>query len=418
MIKQGSDVIKNIEQSENNPFEGYIGNDLALITILLLIEFAKEDREVVTFNEFTKFLSDKGRVDLNKFDGLHDYMNQCDFILSIIRELDFVKVDKVYFDEKYCLPKLLKYLVRETKDIPDYDVDGFIESFGFDLNYYLGIKQNALNLKFKLDRFEDYGIENFNDCFETEFDKVKGDYLNDLLLYAGESIALSFSFDKNKALFFEKGFNKYFIKEFKDFYGQDDSIFIEEKLVDFKFINGAIRIPLELFNSEDFDVIAILKYLDIKKRVAIKKWGAPSKYWEAKLLKKDLLALFVPNPEAFLKNHVADKINISLDLKAKILTVNNANIDLKKAKFQFDLFEVLMKEKPIDFDLSFSEIAESIDHSYESLGKEGQVKLNKRYSNSSFQLSRKIGFEAGIKNIILMSKNEVRFNPKYKLNFM
>lgn len=413
-----NDFIKKIEQRESNPFEQYIDNDLALITILLLIEFAKEDRKVVLFSEFTKFLSDKGRADSDKFEGLSDYMYQSEFIMYIIGELDFVKVDRVYFDKNSCLTNLLKYLVKEANGFSNYDQQSFIESFSCEVRHYLKIEQDALVLKYKFDRFKDYDIEDFEDCFEVEFDKIKNNSLNELLDYAGESIALSFSFDKNKVSTFEKALNSYFVKGFKQFYGQDDEIFIEEVLPDFKFINGAVRIPLELFNGEDFDIVTILKYLEASKQIFVSSWMGSVRFWEVKLLNKDLLSVFVPNPELFLKSNNAERVNASLNLSTKTFTINDEPIELKKAFAQYDLIRILFEEKPIDFDLSFSEIAERIDHSYESLGKEEQLKLNKRYSNASFQLSRKIGFETGIKDLFIMTKNEIRFNPKYKFKFV
>lgn len=418
MIDQGNDLVKKIEQRESSPFERYIRNDLALMVVLLLIEFTKDDRKVVLFNEFLKFLNNKGLIDPDKFEGLVDYMNQAEFIMEIISELDFVKVDKVYFDEESCLTNLLKSLVREARSFPDHDSNAFIESFSFNVKHYCEIERNSSKLKSEFDRFVDYDIEDFYECFEVGFDKMDKYSLNDLLLYAGDSIAFSFSFDKKKASLFEEAFNGYFAKGFRDFYGQDASIFIEEKLADFKFINGTIRVPFELFYDKDFDVIAILKYLHITKQLFVRRWSVPDKFWEVRLLKKDLLSVFVPNPEAFLDTPISEKVNVSLDSKSKIVVVSDVTVDLKKAGFQFDLLEVLMKEKPIDFDLSFSEIAESLDHSYSDLSDDDQAKQCKRYSNAAFQLSRKVGFEVGIKDLLVMNRDGVRFNPKYKFRFI
>lgn len=405
--------IAQLKQKEEHPFDQYLGSDLALLVVLLSIEFAKDDKKVVVFSEFLKFFRNHGVFNLDKFEELSDYMNVVEFIIYVFPELKFINIDKLYFDEDTCVKNILGFLVGNVGSPSDRGRKDIVDYFNSILNSYFRIKQRVPELKIEYDRFEYYDVEGFSNCFEVELDQVKNE-ISDLLLFASDSVALGFSLNKEKACSFEKLFNDYFVKSFREFYGKDDLVFIEQELADFKFINGAVRIPCELFTSEDFDIIAILKYLDVTKQISVKEWNVSAKFWEAKLLTKDLLSIFVPNPDAFLQIDGSDKISMCLNSKSRVVIVNDIIVDLKKADNQFDLLTALLKEKPIDFDLSFFEIAEIVDHSYVDLSDESQIKQCKRYSNAAFQVSKKIGLESGIKDVLVLSKNGVRFSPKYK----
>ncbi len=361
------------------------------------------------------------------FEDLYDYENLAEYLyVNLSRfnyqrtKLGFFEVEELWFNTQEIPTEIIKTAIKEGIQEP-HNADNIAWHFATTLHNYFEIIsankfESQLIEKPKTKTRVDYTLR----VKEADFRLKQG---LETLSGASNSVQLKFGFSKTNAKNFQKELHRVIQTEFAP--TEDEIINFYEYISELKLIHSQVKIPFSAFEKIQ-GLHTLLKFLELQSKVKVKSWIGTDEAWEVIILSPEIMNLYVPRaylqslePSVLLaqKTNSSHNIALSLDEEKRVLSLNEAQISLNPSKHQFDLLKVCLSEKPIDFDLDFSEIAEAIEPQFQGMPLDKQISLKKRYANAVYQLNRKIAIKTEYKELFICKSSMVRFNPKYEFTF-
>lgn len=404
----------------------YLNSDILLLVINILLEGYNRKQNLFTLNQFMK--GDYWKVEeiSEEIQDTGDWFSVEDLILSqIIYIVEEIKIGKYNGIKIINIHNLYSKVVKEiiSLKVKDDEIDDKVE-------YYVSVISEITRIeelmKRKLEKYNKEGKELKTDMFNgvklTEYEFRK--YISFVTNITAPFVELEITFFNKKIKELQKELESYIQYFSKDFFiddlppYKDKRLYFTKQLENFynyikelPIINNCINIPFSTLRNDDFEIVKILKYLELKEKIRIKNWNDPYlwnvEFFEVPITIQNLIENQTKKNNNYIENNSKMYFE-KYDKNKKILRIANKNISLAKKGTDTDdikLLETLLIDK------------EKIwwnDEILEEWGYHADDKItkNKVYS-SARNLQRKIKHVTNIDDFIEFTTAEFNINPRY-----
>ena len=408
-----------MDEEREEAFE-YFNRDITLLAINILLEGYYRGQNVFTLDEFIK--GDYWTIEeiSEEIKDTGDYGSVEDLVLSqiiyIADSLNLGKIRRITItDISQLLAKTIKEAIQSNPN--KNELDGAVE-------YYSGVIEEI----YKIKKLSDEQIEQSVKKGKYErgaFDTLtlsENDFHKHLSFIAGISapfIEFQISFIDERAKEIQKELEDYIQSFSYDDYAQempmyrDKRLYFSKQLENFydyikrmPVIDNCINIPFSALEEKGFEIIKILNYLELKKRIKVRNWN-DTDLWNIKLSKVPITLESLANdtiPETKIEEKL--KTDLYFDEAKSILQIGDNAVKLRKGSDQFHLLRIIFENKEeLPKEWFYSEIAEKYDM--------GATFDDKKFYNASYQISQKIARDTPFRDVLITTSQSVQINPKY-----
>jgi len=409
------DVFKETENRYYRNFD----NDYSLLIILILLEkYHSRKKDVfvsdpLCLNNFIKGEPnnikevDNELNDTNDFNSINDYILQK--IINIGDELDLLKIRQIgVLSPNIMLETVIEKAIKNDSGFPietDYYCSVIDEIFKLKVLEEERIKELIKNNKFNHDALYEPLF------FKGKYNKNIGLLIDIVpeniyfrITYINEAIGV---IEREIKIFLHK-FSTDLYKDFRPSYSDTSRIYFAKQIENFyTFINNlpliknTINIPFSALENKSFEIVKILKYLEINKKIKINKWDDEN-FW-----KVDFLNLPITIDSLLKDKTEAQKTKIKIiktTFKDGILYFQNKELNFGSIPIQRDLLNTLFKKPKYKW---------TNDEIWEDWGEDNLKVKTLRFYTASDEINKTIALDTGIRDFLTKSTKQIQINPKY-----
>lgn len=391
----------------------YFNTDVNLLVLHILLEGFYREQTTFTLDQF--FKGDYWKIDEinDEIKDTNDYgspeelvVNQ---ILRIISDFELGTVKRISIGG---LHDLTEWVVRQAVQAKsDSEDDVYYYTDAIEQIYALRQIKDAQNLKEKEEG------KPYSHITHDRLDFTAGEFgkhLNGITKLCVPHIELEIVFNKEQIKKVGEAIKGYVMDFSKDGYLRMSSPYKPERLYfsrqlenfynfikDMPIMDGAIDIPFFALTEEGFEVIKVLSFLAIQKKIDIRHWD-DRKAWNVKfhvipITRQGLISDQTKvNPDNL-------KANLSFDEAKSIIQIGDKTVKIGRTTDQYHLLRIIFED--IAAEWFYSEIAEKYDD---------EAKLgDKKFYNAAYQVKQKIIRDTGLQDVLITTNQSVRINPKY-----
>lgn len=406
----------SIDELEGEYFHFFNTDYLLLVIIILLEKYHHGQRDGFGVSS-AFFLGDfiKGGISsledvVNEINDTSDYSSPNEYILShIIRaeELNMLKVRQIGVQDLISIQ--YKVMNCAVKNDPRFPIEP---------DYYCMIIDELMEFKNLEKERNEKMVENGTFTSEEFRGPIffSGEYtkhIRMLLDIAPENIYIRVTFIDEGIKRVEKELKQYIsnfsedlFKDRKPEYSETTRLYFSKQIESFyayitnlSLVNSTINIPFSALESKDFEIVKILKYLELNKIITINKWDDEG-FWKVDFTNTPITIESLVSKDSAKNKNVFGKakfVNGTLHFHGKQLSFN-------KKQIQKDLLNTLFKKPGHVW---------SNDEIFEDWGEQDfQAKTMKFYTASDL-INKAIALETGIRDFLIRGTKQAQINPKY-----
>lgn len=396
--------MKNLEEIANSE-----------LSLLLLCQLLQGNKKGATFTipEITKNQLEHFPEAIREFKDTNDYRSPYDLVLYKIEQiLNNLKLGQIksytLWDSNKAIEDLFQLIANNSKDANPELLDSLKRANEqlvlIDRENRRQREEILLSDPEDLTAQFDPSIEIGSETFETEYD--------DILHIVPEHITINVALDQTQGQKVKELLSKYILGFAEDKYywvygdyQKHRSYFSQQIDTFYKYlsslssIKGSYNIPFSVVKNESFEIVKILKYLEITNKIEI--------YWGEKSSWKIELSTTISSPQDLLDDSLSPKVQIFLGYSEpeSILSYGDDKLKITGADQKFVLKVLFENNASQVKEWQFSQICEMFEHT---------EKINeKKFYNASRQIIRRFQMKHGVENVLITTSTSVRINPKY-----
>lgn len=407
------------KETENRYYRNFDNDYLLLIILILLEKYHCKPEEKNSFtidnifnlNDFIK--DDPSKIeeinnelnDTNDFSGTNDYI--LNRILNAGEELDLFKIRQIgVFNLDEMLDKVLEKAIENDKKFPR------------ETDYYHSVIDEIFKLKILEEKKYNELIKN-NRLTTDELHKplfFEGGYEKNIGLLIDivpENIYFRITYIDKEVKIIEKEIGNFIhkfstdlYKNYRSGYSETGRIYFAKQIENFyTFINdlplikNTINIPFLSLENKGFEIVKILKYLEINKKIKVNKWDDEN-FWKVDFLNLPITIDSLIKDKAEAQN---TKIKKTI-FKNGILHFQNKELNFDKRPIQKDLLNTLFKKPKYKW---------TNDEIWEDWGENDLKPKTLKFYTASDEINKTIALDTGIRDFLIKSTKQIQINPKY-----
>jgi hypothetical protein len=161
-----------------------------------------------------------------------------------------------------------------------------------------------------------------------------------------------------------------------------------------------VNIPFTVLGNKDFEVVKILKFLELNKKIRINKWGDEA-FWKVDFINTPItIESLVSNA----KSPKQSKPKVSTKFKDGTLYFEDKQFNFNRKQIQKDLLNTLFKKPKYNW---------SNDEIWEDWGEEDFKNKTLKFYTASDEINKMIALETGVRDFLIKGTKQVQINPKY-----
>jgi hypothetical protein len=409
----------NEEEDLDNQNLNYFNNDYLFLIIQILLEKyhtgEKDDYGIssaFTLDDFIKGDLSKCEEITGEIEDTNDYSSPNEYVLShIIRmgdDLNILKLRQIgAFKMSVMLEQVVEYAIDNNKTFP------------LEAGYYCAVIDEIMELQImekerneNLVKTKEYTSEKFRE--PIFFDDNYSKHIALLLDIVPEYIYLRATFidDEVKTIekeiqTFLKDFSNDLLKDYQPDYSLTSRLYFTKQIENFyaylntlPLIGNTINIPFTVLSNRDFEVVKILKFLELNKKIRINKWSEDT-FWKVDFINTPIT---IENLINNTKSPKQSKQKISIKFNDGTLYFEDKQFNFDKKQIQKDLLNTLFKKPKYNW---------SNDEIWEDWGEQDFKKKTLKFYTASDEINKMIALETGIRDFLIKGTKQIKINPKY-----
>jgi len=405
------------KETENRYYRNF-NNDYSLLIVLILLEkYQTKERDdfgvcnIFQLHEFIKNDYSKLKEITNELEDTNDYSGINDLILNKIinigDELNLFKLRDVgVFNFIEMQSKVLEKAIKNDDDFP------------CEVDYYSSVIDEIFELK-KLNEKRIEKLINNNKFNRDEIyaplylDKYYNKKISLLIDIVPEDIVFRITYldegtkivEKEVKIFINK-FSKDLYKDYAPDYSDINRLYFSKQIENFyTFINdlplikNTINIPFSTLENKGFEIVKILKHLEINKKIKINKWNDEN-FW-----KIDFTNLPITIDSLIKDKDEEQDIKIEkTTFRSGTLFFQNKQLNFDKKPIQKDLLNTLFKKPKYKW---------TNDEIWEDWGENDLKGKTLKFYTASDEINKTIALDTGIRDFLIKSTKQIQINQKY-----
>jgi hypothetical protein len=348
----------------------------------------------------------------NEIEDTNDYGSPNEYVLNQIIQMEdklgILKVRQIgVFNLRFILEKVMECAIKNDKAFP------------VEVGYYCAVINEIHKLKIleqerndDLFKNKEYGFERIRE--PIFFKDSYGKHVALLLDIAPEYIYLRVSFIDVEIKIIEKEIRRFLgdfandkLKDYQLDYSEANRLYFTKQIENFyayintlPLVGNTINIPLTVLGTKDFEVVKILKFLDLNKKIRINKWDDET-FWKVDFINTPItIESLISN--AKLSEQSTPKV--SAKFKDGTLYFENKQFNFNRKQIQKDLLNTLFKKPKYNW---------SNDEIWEDWGEEDFKNKTLKFYTASDEINKMIALETGVRDFLIKGTKQVQINPKY-----
>jgi hypothetical protein len=409
----------NEEEDLDNQNLNYFNNDYLFLIILILLEkYHTGERDgygvssAFTLNDFIKGDLSKCEEIIGEIEDTNDYSSPNEYVLShIIRigdDLNIIKLRQIgAFKMSVMLEQVVEYAINNDKTFP------------LEAGYYCAVIDEIMKLQIiEKERNENLFKTNGYTFEKTRepifFDDNYSKHIALLLDIVPEYIYLRATFIDEEVNAIEKeiksfldDFSNDLLKDYQPDYALTSRLYFTKQIENFyahlntlPLVGNTVNIPFTVLGNKDFEVVKILKFLELNKRIRINKWNDEA-FWKVDFIDTPItIESLVSNT----KSPRQSKPRVSTKFKDGTLYFEDKQFNFNRKQIQKDLLNTLFKKPKYNW---------SNDEIWEDWGEEDFKNKTLKFYTASDEINKMIALETGVRDFLIKGTKQVQINPKY-----